>query len=71
MHFIYAMHFLSLAEFGIVLPLKASTVRREAAGCLEDLPSWANTDVGDLLSKLHHVDERIGQYDRHLVQLAC
>ncbi|CAM3912265.1 hypothetical protein POHY109586_24525 [Polaromonas hydrogenivorans] len=30
-----------LAEFGIVLPLKASTVRREATGCLEDLPGWA------------------------------
>ena len=59
-----------LAEFGIVLPLKASTVRREAASCLEDLPGWANTAVGDLLSEWHHLDERIGQYDKHIAQMA-
>ena len=59
-----------LAEFEIVLPLKASTVRREATGCLEDLPGWANTAVGDLLSELHHLDERIGQYDMHVAQMA-
>jgi transposase len=59
-----------LAEFGIVLPLKAATVRREAASCLEDLPGWANTAVGDLLSELHHLDERIGQYDKHIAQMA-
>ena len=59
-----------LAEFGMVLPLKASTVRREATGCLEDLPGWANTAVGDLLSELHHLDERIGQYDKHIAQMA-
>ena len=53
-----------LAEFGIVLPLKASTVRREAASCLEDLPGWANTAVGDLLSELHHLDEHIAQMAR-------
>ena len=38
-----------LAEFGIVLPLKAATVRREAAACLEDLPGWANVAIGDAL----------------------
>ena len=59
-----------LAEFGVVLPLKASTVRREATGCLEDLPGWVNTAVGDLLSELHHLDERIGQYDKHIAQMA-
>ena len=35
-----------LSEFGIVLPLKASTVRRHAAACLEGLPGWSNTVVG-------------------------
>src|SRR5688572_9358807 len=35
-----------LAEFGIVLPLKAATVRREAMLQLEDLPGWANTVIG-------------------------
>lgn len=59
-----------LSEFGIVLPLKAATVRREATACLEALPGWANTAVGDLLSELHHLDERIGAYDRHIVQIA-
>jgi transposase len=59
-----------LSEFGIVLPLKTSTVRRQAAACLEDLPGWANTVIGDLLSELHRLDERIAQYDRHLAQIA-
>lgn len=59
-----------LSEFGVVLPLKASAVRREAAACLEDLPGWANTVIGDLLSELHHLDERIAAYDRHIAQIA-
>ncbi|MDB5744511.1 MAG: family transposase [Polaromonas sp.] len=37
-----------LSEFGIVLPLKAQTVRREAMAQLEDLPGWTNTVIGDL-----------------------
>jgi len=59
-----------LAEFGHVLALKPGTVRRQAAGLLEDLPGWANTVIGDLLSELHRLDERIAQYDRHLAQIA-
>jgi transposase len=59
-----------LSEFGIVLPLKAATVRREAMLQLEDLPGWANTVIGDLLSEVHHLDERIAQYDRHIEQIA-
>jgi transposase len=59
-----------LSEFGIVLPLKAATVRREAMLQLEDLPGWANTVIGDLLSEVHHLDERIAQYDRHIEQMA-
>ena len=34
------------------------------------MPGWANTAVGDLLSELHHLDERIGQYDKHIAQMA-
>ena len=41
-----------LAEFGVVLPLKAATVRREAMNRLEELPGWANTVIGDLLSEV-------------------
>ena len=59
-----------LSEFGIVLPLKASTVRRQAAACLEDLPGWSNTVVGDLLSELARVDERIALYDGYVAQMA-
>jgi transposase len=59
-----------LAEFGVVLPLKAQTVRRQAGACLEDLPGWANLAIGDLLSELHRLDERITQYDSHIAQIA-
>ena len=59
-----------LSEFGIVLPLKAATVRRQALLQLEDLPGWANTVIGDLLSEVHRLDERITQYDRHIEQIA-
>ena len=59
-----------LAEFGHVLALKADTVRRQAGALLEDLPGWANTVIGDLLSELHRLDERIAQYDRHIAQIA-
>jgi transposase len=59
-----------LSEFGIVLPLKAATVRREALAQLEDLPGWCNTVIGDLLSEVHRLDERIAQYDRHIESIA-
>lgn len=59
-----------LAEFGHVLPLKAHSVRRQAAYLLEALPGWANTVIGDLLSELHRLDERIAQYDRYVAQIA-
>jgi len=59
-----------LSEFGIVLPLKATTVRRAAMQQLEDLPGWANTVIGDLLSEVHRLDERIVQYDRHIETIA-
>ena len=41
-----------LSEFGVVLPLKAEVVRREARSHLEDLPGYANTVIGDLLSEV-------------------
>jgi transposase len=59
-----------LSEFGIVLPLKAEVVRRQALAHLEDLPGDANTVIGDLLSEVRHLDERIEQYDRHIGQMA-
>lgn len=59
-----------LSEWGIVLPLKASTVRRQAALHLEELPGYANTVIGDLLSEVTHLDERIAQYDCHIQTMA-
>jgi transposase len=59
-----------LAELGIVLPLKAQVVRRQAADCLEDLPGYANLVIGDLLSEVHRLDERIKLYDQHIHAMA-
>ena len=59
-----------LSEFGIVLPLKAVTVRREAMRQLEDLPGWCNTVIGDLLSEVSRLDERVAEYDRHIATIA-
>ena len=59
-----------LSEFGIVLPLKAATVRREAALRLEDLPGLSNLVIDDLLSEVHRLDDRVAQYDRHIAQMA-
>ncbi len=59
-----------LSELGIVLPLKAAVVRREALARLEDLPGWANTVIGDLLGEVSRLDERISQYDQHIRTMA-
>ncbi len=59
-----------LSELGIVLPLKAATVRREALAHLEELPGWANTVIGDLLGEVTRLDERIAEYDRHIAFMA-
>ena len=53
-----------------MLPLKADTCAARPPAMLEDLPGWANTVIGDLLSEVHRLDERIAQYDRHIAQIA-
>ena len=45
-------------------------VRREARNHLEDLPGFANLVIGDLLSEVAHLDERIKQYDVHVRTMA-
>jgi transposase len=60
-----------LSEFGTVMPQKAATVRRQAASHLEDLPGWANLAVGDCLSEIHRLDERLAEYDRHVAHIAA
>ncbi len=58
------------AVHGVDAAAKGVLVRREAGQCLEDLPGWANTAIGDLLSELHRLDERIAEYDRHIETMA-
>ena len=55
-----------MSEFGVVLPLRAVTVRRQAAAAAEALPELARRVIGDLLEHLRALDERIGAYDREL-----
>ena len=59
-----------MSEFGVVLPLKAEVVRREARHHLEDLPGYANTVIGDLLSEVAHLDDRVKPYDTHIKAMA-
>ena len=55
-----------LSEFGVVLPLRSVTVRRQAAQAAEALPELARRAIGDLLQQLRLLDERIGSYDREI-----
>jgi len=55
-----------LSEFGVVLPLRSITVRRQAAAAAEGLPDLARRANGDLLDQLRVLDERIGGYDREI-----
>jgi transposase len=59
-----------MSELGIVLPLKANTVRQQALEHLESLPGWANTVVADLMTEVERLDARIEQYDRHIHAIA-
>lgn len=59
-----------MAEFGIVLPLRAVTVRRQAAQAAETLPELARGAIGDLLEQLRRLDERIAAYDCQIEQQA-
>src|SRR5258708_15087737 len=55
-----------LCEFGVVLPLRSVTVRRQAAQASEDLPDLARRALRDLLDELRSLDERIGGHDREI-----
>src|SRR5258708_4956089 len=55
-----------LCEFGVVLPLRSVTVRRQAAQAAENLPDLARRAIGDLLDELRSLDEHVGGYDREI-----
>jgi transposase len=59
-----------MSEFGVILPLKAATVRRQACRACEALPVWVRRAVDDLLRHITVLDECVEQYDRHIKQLA-
>ncbi len=45
-----------LCEFGVVLPLRANTVRRQAAAASEQLPELVRRAVAELLEHLRLLD---------------
>jgi transposase len=55
-----------LAEFGVVLPQRSDTVRRQACKAAEGLPVLARRAIDDLLTHLRTLDERVAAYDREL-----
>jgi len=55
-----------LSEFGVVLPLRSVTVRRQAAQAAETLPQLARRAIGDLLEQLRLLDERIDGHDSEI-----
>jgi transposase len=55
-----------LSEFGVVLELRAKTVRRQAAAASEHLPLLVQRAVAELLAHLHLLDERIAAHEREL-----
>jgi transposase len=59
-----------LCEFGVVLPLRSVTVRRQAAQAAEALPELARGAIADLLEQLRLVDVRIEAYDCQIEQQA-
>ena len=59
-----------VSEFGIVLPLKVTGLRRAIGAHLEDLPGYANQCIGDLLAHADQLDVRIVEYDRLIAHAA-
>lgn len=52
-----------MSEFGVVMPLRSVTVRRQAA---EALPELARGAIADLLERLRLLDTRIDAYDEQI-----
>ena len=55
-----------LSEFGVVLPLRSKTVRRQASAVAESLPALARRAIEDLLEHLRLLDGRIEAYDEEI-----
>jgi len=59
-----------LAEFGVVLPQRSPTIRRQALKAAETLPLLARRAIEDLCAHVRVLDERVDSYDRDLQQQA-
>jgi transposase len=55
-----------LSEFGVVLPLRSKTVRRQAAAASESLPALVRRAIAELLEHLQLLDTRIAAHDREM-----
>ena len=55
-----------MSEFGVVMPLRSVTVRRQAAAAAEGLPGLARAAVVDLLEQLRLLDARVDSYDEQI-----
>lgn len=59
-----------LAEFGVVLPLRSESIRRNARAAAEALPHIARRAIEDLCAHLRELDARVLAYDREIGQQA-
>lgn len=59
-----------LSELGIVLPLAHAQLTKGVHAVLEDLPGYSNRVIGDLMSELAQLEQRLAQYDQLIAQVA-
>lgn len=59
-----------LSELGIVLPQSQKAFKHGVHQVLEDLPGHCNIVIGDMLSEISRLEERIAQNERTIAQLA-
>ena len=59
-----------MSEFGVVLPQRAETIRKQARSASEQLPDWAAGSIHDLLAHLTWLDVLVDDYDVQLKRMA-
>jgi transposase len=59
-----------LGEFGVVLPLRSVTIRRQAREAAATLPHIARRAIEDLCAHLRELDARVLAYDREIGEQA-
>ncbi|KUY98148.1 transposase [Burkholderia territorii] len=59
-----------LSEFGVVLPQSPERLRLDIAAHLDLLPGWARRCISDLLEHAGNIEDRLGEYDRAIAEIA-